>query len=663
MATALANTGTFVPASVDEQPLATRSGNDRRAAGQGGSLATNNQGNGGAMANGNGMNNGGGMVANGYNNGGMAAAEDYSGLFGPIQRTLAQPAVKRALPVLVIALVCLLFAIIFVAMNQPAYRPVMTGVTEGDQQAVFEALKAADYKPIIDSSNGQVTVPTDRYHAARIFLASKGLPKTMPTGLDALKEQSALTTSQFMEQARYNAAMEQELARTILQIETIQNARVHLAITKPSVFVRDRTPPKASVVVTPQSGRTVSPLQVQAMVHLIASSVPLLTPDNVVIVDNFGKLMTESASEQAMGLTAGQTKHKQNQEDLYRQRVLQILSPIVGDANVRSQVNLALDFSQTETTVEDYDTAGKGPKTRSEILSEDRNSSKEAGGVPGTLSNTAPPTPTTSANTQTTTASGTDERNTIASRSTRNYEIDRSVRHTKSATGDIQRLSVAVVINERAPTPQPKNDKGEDVPPVPNPYTPEEIERMTQLVRGVVGFDEARKDVVSVVQAKFEPETPVDLSVPWYKDESIMNSIKVATLGVAFIGFLLIIVRPYVMHTLNKEKEAAAAAAKAIQAEQEAIAAAAQAVAAAEEAAKREALALENPAAAAEEEGNAAETLEEIKAKMKPKKSNISAEMLDTANTYDDKVALIRMVVAEDQGRVASVLKNMIKIG
>ena len=662
MATALANTGTFVPASVDEQPLATRSGNDRRAGAQGGNLATNNPGNGGAMANANSMNNGG-MVANGYNNGGMVSPEDYSGLFGPIQRTLAQPAVKRALPVLVIALVCLLFAVIFVAMNQPAYRPVMTGVTEGDQQAVFEALKAADYKPIIDSANGQVTVPTDRYHAARIFLASKGLPKTMPTGLDALKEQSALTTSQFMEQARYNAAMEQELARTILQIETIQTARVHLAITKPSVFVRDRTPPKASVVVTPQSGRTVSPLQVQAMVHLIASSVPLLTPDNVVIVDNFGKLMTESASELAMGLTAGQTKHKQNQEDLYRQRVLQILSPIVGDANVRSQVNLALDFSQTETTVEDYDTAGKGPKTRSEIISEDRNSSKEASGVPGTLSNTAPPAPTTTGDTQAAPPPGSDERNTIAARSTRNYEIDRSVRHTKSATGDIQRLSVAVVINERAPTPQPKNDKGEDVPPVPNPYTPEEIERMTQLVRGVVGFDETRKDVVSVVQAKFEPEIPVDLSIPWHKDESIMNSIKVATLGVAFIGFLLIIVRPYVMHTLNKEKEAAASAAKAIQMEQEAIVATAQAAIAAEESAKREALALENPAAEAEEESNGAETLAEIKAKMKPKKSNISAEMLDTANTYDDKVALIRMVVAEDQGRVASVLKNLIRIG
>ena len=141
-----------------------------------------------------------------------------------------------------------------------------------------------------------------------------------------------------------------------------------------------------------------------------------------------------------------------------------------------------------------------------------------------------------------------------------------------------------------------------------------------------------------------------------------MNSIKVATLGVTFIGFLLIVVRPYVMHTLNKEKEAAAAAAKAIQEEQDAIAAVAQAAVMAEDAAKREALALANPDAAIDEEANAAETLEEMKAKMKPKKSNISAEMLDTANTYDDKVALIRMVVAEDQGRVASVLKNMIKI-
>jgi flagellar M-ring protein FliF len=460
-----------------------------------------------------------------------------------------------------------------------------------------------------------------------------------------------MTTSQFMEQVRYNSAMEQELARSIQQIESIQTARVHLATTKPSVFVRDRTPPKASVVITPQAGRSVSPMQVQAIVHLVASSVPMLKPENVAIVDNYGKLMTDAESDASMGMNAGQTKHKQAMEDLYRQRVIQILAPIVGEANVRSQVNLNLDYSQTEVTVEDFDTGGKGPKTRSEVNSEDRNSAKEASGIPGTLSNTAPVAPTTSLNTAAPTAgsAASDERSTIATRSTRNYEMDRQVRHTKSATGGVQRLSVAVVINERPPQAQPKNDKGEDQPAKPNPYTPEEVERMQELVRGVVGFDEGRKDVVSVVQAKFEPEIPVDMSIPWHKDEAVMTNIKSGFLGLMFVAFLMVVVRPVVMHMMNRDKEAAQAAAESIQLAQE------------------ETLALEVAAAATAEAANAepsaADTLEEMKAKMKSNKSAISAEMLDTANTYDDKVALIRMIVSDDSARVASVLKNMIKPG
>jgi flagellar M-ring protein FliF len=349
-----------------------------------------------------------------------------------------------------------------------------------------------------------------------------------------------------------------------------------------------------------------------------------------------------------MGMNAGQTKHKQAMEDLYRQRVIQILAPIVGEANVRSQVNLSLDYSQTEVTVEDFDTGGKGPKTRSEVNSEDRNSSKEAAGIPGTLSNTAPVAPTTSLTTAANpNANASDERNTIATRSTRNYEIDRQVRHTKSATGGVQRLSVAVVINERPPIAQPKNDKGEDQPAKPNPYTPEEVERMQELVRGVVGFDEGRKDVVSVVQAKFEPEVPIDMTIPWHKDESVMTNIKSGFLGLMFVAFLMVVVRPVVMHMMNRDKEAAQAAAESIQLAQE------------------EALALEAAATASAEAANAepsaADTLEEMKAKMKSNKSAISAEMLDTANTYDDKVALIRMIVSDDSARVASVLKNMIK--
>ena len=620
MATATASTGTFLPATAEPAALQTRSGVDRRA------MA--------ARAN---------DAANGFANPSL----DYSGPFGPIKQVLNQPAVKKSLPLMVIAVVLLAFALVYTLINAPGYRPIMTGVTETDQQGVYEALKAGEFKPVIDAGSGQITVPVARYHEARIYLASKGLPKTAATGLDALKDQSAMTTSQFMEQVRYNSAMEQELARSIQQIETIQTARVHLATTKPSVFVRDRTPPKASIVVTPQAGRNVSPTQVLAIVHLVASSVPMLTPENVAVVDNFGKLLTDAESDASMGMNAGQTKHKQAMEDLYRQRVIQILAPIVGDANVRSQVNLNLDFSQTEVTVEDFDTSGKGPKTRSEVNSEDRNSAKEAAGIPGTLSNTAPVAPTTSLNTAAPTSTGSDERSTIATRSTRNYEMDRSVRHTKSATGGVQRLSVAVVINERAPMAQPKNDKGEDQPPKPNPYTQEELDRMQDLVRGVVGFDETRKDVVSVVQAKFEPEVPMDMSIPWHKDETVMNNVKSGFLGLMFVAFLMVVVRPVVMHMMNRDKEAAQAAAQTIQLAQE------------------EALALEMAATAAADssgtEPSAADTLEEMKAKMKAKKSGISAEMLDTANTYDDKVALLRMIVSDDSARVASVLKNMIK--
>jgi len=619
-ATATATTGTFLPANADPAALQTRSGVDRRA------MA--------ARAN---------DAAKGFANPSL----DYAGPFGPIKLVLNQPAVKKSLPLMVIAVVLLAFALVYTLINAPGYRPIMTGVTETDQQGVYEALKAGEFKPVIDAGSGQITVPVARYHEARIYLASKGLPKTATTGLDALKDQSAMTTSQFMEQVRYNAAMEQELARSIQQIETIQTARVHLATTKPSVFVRDRTPPKASIVVTPQAGRNVSPMQVQAIVHLVASSVPMLTPENVAVVDNFGKLLTDAESDASLGMNAGQTKHKQAMEDLYRQRVIQILAPIVGDANVRSQVNLNLDFSQTEVTVEDFDTSGKGPKTRSEVNSEDRNSAKEAAGIPGTLSNTAPVAPTISLNTATLPSTGSDERSTIATRSTRNYEMDRSVRHTKSATGGVQRLSVAVVINERAPIAQPKNDKGEDQPPKPNPYTQEELDRMQDLVRGVVGFDETRKDVVSVVQAKFEPEVPMDMSIPWHKDETVMSNVKSGFLGLMFVAFLMVVVRPVVMHMMNRDKEAAQAAAQTIQLAQE------------------EALALEMAATAAADsagaEPSAADTLEEMKAKMKAKKSGISAEMLDTANTYDDKVALLRMIVSDDSARVASVLKNMIK--
>lgn len=575
-----------------------------------------------------------------------------SGPFSQVQDLMNQPAVKKALPVMVIAITLLLFVLAYNLINAPSYRPVLSGLTESDQQMAYDVLKQADYKPVIDSSTGQLTVPNSRYHEARIFLASKGLPRSGQIGMDSLKDQSTMTTSQFMEQVRYNNAQEQELARTIIQIDSIKTARVHLAITKPSVFIRDRTPPKASVVVSPYPGRSVSPTQVQAIIHLIASSVPMLTPDNVTVVDNYGKMLSDSQSDPAMGLTASQNKHKQKIEDLYRQRILEILIPIVGDANVRSQVNINMDFTQNETTSESYDPQKKGGQTRNETSSSATVSNpKEASGVPGTLSNTAPPPPvTTNAVGQPAATSAATTPTRTEQASSKSFELDKTINHTKSAIGGIQRLSASVVVNERAGTLASTDANGVVTPAKPNPYTPEEITRMQELVRGVVGFDEKRTDVVTVVQAKFEPETVIDLSVPWHKDPVAIEAIKSALLGLVFVAFLWVVIKPFISHTLNKDKEAAATL-----------------------------LALQNaPAGATNPDGTPidpaapagdqiaieeGETLEQMKAKMKPKKSTISMEMLDTANTYDDKVALVRMIVGEDSARVANVFKNMIRKG
>ena len=189
------------------------------------------------------------------------------GSVSTVQQMMQQPAMRKAMPLVIIALALLLFGLSYVWINQPAYRPLMANMTDTDQQLALDALRQAEYKPVVDASTGQITVPANRYHEAKIFLASKGIPKTGTTGIDSLKDQSAMTTSQFMEQVKYTSAMEQELAKSITNIDSIQAARVHLATPKQSVFVRDRTAPKASVVVTTFPGRTLTASQVQAVVH------------------------------------------------------------------------------------------------------------------------------------------------------------------------------------------------------------------------------------------------------------------------------------------------------------------------------------------------------------------------------------------------------------
>ncbi len=645
---------------------------------------------------------------------------------GMVKDMVRQPTVKKLLPLFVIMFVLAAFGLASMNMKATPMKPLTMMLSDADKQVAMEALRTGEFKPELDMTTGQIMVPENKYQEARMLIASKGLPRTEAQGIDSLKDMPAMTTSQFMEQVRYNNAMEQELARSISQIAGIKNARVHLAAPKQSVFVRDRVPTKASVVITRAPGKAVSSANVSAIIQLVASSVPYLAPENVSVIDNFGSLMNEMLTEQPLGLTSAQLQQKQQMEDLYRTRLIQLLAPIVGETNVSAQVSMSMDFNQQEITTEDFDQRDKGPKTRSELYVEDRATFKDAVGIPGSLTNTPPNPPQNPAATPDTTSDitkGVTEKGiqTIA-RSTKNYELDRSVRHTKTAMGTIQKIGVGVLINERPIPAGMKVEKPADgvAPATTIPYTQEELDRLNQLVRGAVGYNEERGDVVTVISTHFEPQIDPD-AVPWYKDDTIAGVANSSVIAVLFLLFLMVVVRPMVRKLTAPPFDAVAmaaaaaeaaareaAAAEKIKAERiaEAVAAAAAKVvadrAAAEEAAElerqrlleeaklqaqaetEERIRLETEEAerikkeeeaariAAEleagedieiEEG---ETLEEIKARMshlKPKKPAISADMLNTDNTYDDKVALIRMIVSEEntRARMASVLKNMIK--
>ena len=552
---------------------------------------------------------------------------------------LAQPAVRKSMPAIIGLLTLAIFIIAYSWVKEPLYRAVYPGLSESDRQAAFEALSGAAFGAKIDSKTGELKVPDGRYHEARIFLAAQGLPQGGAMGgIDSLGDDASMTTSQFMEQVRYVSAMEHELGRSVTQISTVKAARVHLASPKQSVFARNRTPAKASVVVTPYPGRLVSASQVEAIVHMIASSIPYLSAEDVVVVDQRGKLLTDANNFASMQLNSVQTEHKQRLEENYRNRIDALLSPVVGTDNVRSEVDVVIDFTETESTYEEFDGNDNGPLARSEILTIDKGASQDASGVPGATSNTAPATPTAILDGQLVEDIEGAGLSMLSSKTTRNYEMDRAVRHVKRRGGIMERISVAVVINQ----PTAQQTVGEDGELVTGDeaadgFTDLELERFTNLVKGVVGFDERRGDVVTIVAAKFEKPLLLDSSGEWYENTQVTSMIKSLGAALVFIALLLIVVRPVIasyLPQLDLVEDDGPSAPKDGELTQEEL----------------------NMI-----EMGDGESLEDIKAKLKPKKSTISADMLDTANTYDDKVALVRMLVAEDSGRVANVLKKMIR--
>tara|TARA_A100001388_G_scaffold277121_1_gene266963 strand:+ start:580 stop:2349 length:1770 start_codon:yes stop_codon:yes gene_type:complete len=537
---------------------------------------------------------------------------------------LSQNAVRQAMPGIIVFLTVALFLLAYSWIQEPPYKAVYPGMSEADRQLAFTELTSADFRAQIDSSTGELKVPSDRYHEARLLLASRGLPQGAASGgINSLSDDSAITTSQFMEQVRYTAAIENELARSISQINSIQSARVHLASPKESVFVRNRTPAKASVVVTPFPGRIVSSSQVQAIVHMVSSSVPYLSAEGVSVVDNRGKLLTDTPQFSSMQLNGEQMAHKIQMEDNLRNRIDSILSPVVGIGNVRSEVDIQIDFTETESTFEDYDGNNAGPLARSEILNiEQKPIGGEASGIPGAASNTSPIASG---------EGGQSTTNTTSSQTTRNYEMDREIRYVRNTGAKVEKISVAVVINANART----SSVTDETDSSDAGFSQEELDRFSNLIKGVVGFDEERGDNIEMVAIAFdEPEMLEEAIIPWYSNNQILNIIKIIFGSIIFIVFLFFVVRPAIKNYSNLSGNAGTWAGK------------------------------DGELTAAEisrlNSGDSS-SIQDIKAKLKPKRSGLTADMLDTANTYDDKVALVRLLVAEDSGRVANVLKKMIR--
>lgn len=450
--------------------------------------------------------------------------------------------------------------------QQPDYRPLLGSLAGMDANQVMETLAAADITYTVEPTSGALLVKAGDLARARLRLASAGIaPADSNIGFEILDREQGLGTSQFMEATRYRRGLEGELGRTVSSLNNVKGARVHLAIPKSSVFVRDERKPSASVLVELYPGRSLEPSQVMAIINLVATSVPELHKSQITVVDQKGNLLSDQQELTELSMAGKQFDYSRRMESLYTQRVHNILQPVLGSGRYKAEVSADVDFSAVESTSETFNP--DQPALRSEqSVNEQRQSSLGPQGVPGALSNQppgpaaapenalagqaaagaiAPGQPLLDANGQQVMDPVTgqpmlapypaDKRE----QSTRNYELDRSISYTKQQQGRLRRLSVAVVLDDQVVI-------AADGQTTRVPRTAEELARFTRLVQDAVGFDASRGDSVSVINAPFAPdsfgeafEEPPFYSQPWFWD------IVKQVLGVLFILVLVFgVLRP-----------------------------------------------------------------------------------------------------------------------
>lgn len=422
--------------------------------------------------------------------------------------------------------------------QKPGFVPVYAGLSDKDSAELADALRAADIPMRLDA--GTVTVPQARLYDARLKLAAQGLPRGASQGFESMQQDQGFGTSQFVESARYQHALETELARTIGSLQPVRGARVHLAIPKPSAFARKSDAPSASVFVELYSGRALEADQVASVVHLVASSVPGLLPEAVTVIDQFGHLLTNE-SDSALARTAEQFDYTRRVESDYQRRIEQLLTPMVGAGRVNAQVAADIDFAETEEAREQY---GADPaKLRSEQTSEDtQRGPKVAAGVPGATSNQPP---AQSANPPLNQLAGAaDKDGDIQSQSkqaTRQYELDRTLSHTRQSVGRLKRLSVAVLV-DHVPTLQ---GAGKEQKTVLAPLGAEELAKVESLVKEAVGFDAARGDSVSVQNSAFvQEDVPATEALPVWQQPQVLSLARQSGGVLLVLALILFILRP-----------------------------------------------------------------------------------------------------------------------
>ena len=480
------------------------------------------------------------------------------------------------------AVVAIVIAMVLWA-KQPSYSVLYNNLTDEDGGAIVTQLTQMNIPYRFAENGGALMVPEANVHELRLRLAQQGLPKGGSVGFELLDKEK-FGISQFSEQVNYQRALEGELARTIESLGPVKSARVHLAMPKPTLFVREQKAPSASVTLTLQPGRALDEGQIQAIAHMVSSSVAGLPPGNVTVVDQTGRLLTRSDSA-GRDLNDAQLKYASEVEARYQQRIEAILNPILGQGNVHAQVTAQINFDTAEQTDEKYqpnaNPSNSAIRSRQTSTS-DQSGSPYPGGVPGALSNQPAPANTapvttpnnTAANGQNANGQNANGQNNAANNAnqttstaaasagptnsrrddTVNYELDRTIRHTKVNVGDVQRLSVAVVVNFRA------DDKGKAVA-----LNEQQLKQIEDLTREAMGYSQNRGDSINVVNSQFNTTEPVTTDLPFWQQQSFFDQLMNAGkwLLIALVAFILYrkLVRPHLVRKQAAEKAAAEAVA------------------------------------------------------------------------------------------------------